>query len=53
MNRIISAFTDPEFIESLKVMGKGMLAIFIVMACIMLTVFIFNKLSSLSAKSEK
>lgn len=45
MSRIGEALTSPDFIESLRVMGKGMLAIFIVIALIMLSVIILNKLS--------
>lgn len=46
MSKFIDIFTEPDFIESLKVMGKGMLAIFIVIALIMLSVMILNMFSN-------
>lgn len=46
MDRLINALKSENFIESLKVMGQGMLGIFIVMACILITVFVFNALFS-------
>lgn len=47
MSRIITALNHPDFLKSLSVMGQGMLAIFIVMICIMLSVVVLNKISSL------
>lgn len=43
---IVDIFKDADFLKSLSVMGQGMLAIFIVMVCIMLSVVILNKIFS-------
>lgn len=51
MNRLINALTSENFITSLKVMVKGMLAIFIVMACILIAVYLFNLI--FSGKNKK
>ena len=47
------AFTPDKFIETLPIMGTGMLGIFIVMGIIILCVSGLNKMGSASKKEKK
>lgn len=47
------AFTPDKFIETLPIMGTGMLGIFIVMGIIILCVSGLNKMGSASKKDKK
>ena len=47
------AFTPEKFIETLPIMGTGMLGIFIVMGIIILCVSGLNKMGSASKKEKK
>lgn len=45
-------FNVDKLMESLPLMGKGMLGIFVVISVIMLTIFILNKTTSTKKKSK-
>ena len=47
------AFTPEKFIETLPIMGTGMLGIFVVMGVIIITVSALNNLGSRSKKEKK
>ena len=47
------AFTPEKFIETLPIMGTGMLGIFVVMGVIIVTVSALNNLGSRSKKEKK
>ena len=47
------AFTPDKFIETLPIMGTGMLGIFVVMGVIIVTVSALNNLGSRSNKEKK
>ncbi len=47
------AFTPDKFIETLPIMGTGMLGIFVVMGVIIVTVSALNNLGSRSKKEKK
>ena len=47
------AFTPDKFIETLPIMGTGMLGIFVVMGVIIVTVSALNNLGSRAKKEKK
>lgn len=47
------AVTPDKFLESLPIMGKGMLGIFLVMGIIILTITLLNKFSNKETPSKK
>ena len=50
---LLSAGISSDFIESLKIMGLGMLGIFVVMALIYLVIVLLGKLPSDEKKNKK
>ncbi len=50
---LFSNYSTPVLLETLKCMGIGMLAIFIVIAIIMLSVYLMNFIGTRAAEAKK